>query len=394
MVRLKVFNVGHGEAMILTLDNGRKVIRDFGRSFQAKKTATSISVIAIIQKYQNHISPIKTKIDIVLSHAHDDHFNGFIKLHDLGFKKIFKTAYIPYIDLTTIESLGGKILKLSSYLYTYYGIKTNIGKNAKNWILAIPILADLSEMICGVCTGYIIKSWVPNGEILWPPIPGSATSYYSDFETNIDNQISFFETNLEDTVMLDYKRQVLDEILKLLAQQIYINPDEPIVTGGDSTVNRINDILENSLRFSRYFRTNANPFKNILRYKNSIDDNSIVFRLFDTKQNHALFLSDLNSKYIREITLFHMNGSMHFRIIKSSHHGSRYNDMMHVLKNTSDTIIHCCGPSNQRIKQPDVAYRNVSGNIICTDWNTYSTSKWTRPCPYLLFAKQSKTFIL
>ena len=78
MATLRVFNVGHGEAMTIKLENNIQVIRDFGKSSNAILTKTSIELIRILECC--HLLPplhFKLKIDVILSHAHEDNCNGF-----------------------------------------------------------------------------------------------------------------------------------------------------------------------------------------------------------------------------------------------------------------------------------------------------------------------------
>jgi ribonuclease BN (tRNA processing enzyme) len=95
------YNVGHGEAIFIDLGNRRGIVRDFGRSRFAKHTDFSVSIPRILSCdccrfypwYLLKHYPHCKQSDAILTHAHEDHFNGFRELYNQGLN-------MPEYDLT------------------------------------------------------------------------------------------------------------------------------------------------------------------------------------------------------------------------------------------------------------------------------------------------------
>jgi len=190
-MRTTFFNVGHGDAILLELPGSKEydrhfVLRDFGRSRFAKLTENSCTPKRLIQhrcfcdpwfcfypfsllrRLRLH-KPDYIRFDVMLSHAHDDHFNGFKLLYDDGLRRIFDNAYIPFLPMGDLNELGGLLIKYSLLMYRYFGPDTIEGENAKNWLLATPIMMALSQKMWCVGQGLNLSDWNCKTTILWPP---------------------------------------------------------------------------------------------------------------------------------------------------------------------------------------------------------------------------------
>ncbi len=379
MAQLRVFNVGHGETMFLHLDNHVDVIRDLGRSKYAIPTDTSISIDRVLEccHYRFCFHPFqKEPTDTVLSHAHEDHFNGFIIIHKEGFRKIFRNSYIPWLDFNTVNSLGGQILKLSLYLYTYLNLNHPVGIKIKNWILIAPILLELSKRLYGVCSGYNITNWQPVGQILWPPPP--AHNYYSNKVTNISNRISEIENNINDPELIaDFTKHIYEPIFSNL-KRIYPEKSDGY-TLNENIENTGVDIITERLDQTESFRQRFGQARiktgTILSHTWTLDDHSLVFQLAENSTPTSLFLSDLTAKRIDQMLSLNNLSNIEYNLIKSAHHGTRFSNKLMRNNITAKQILHCCGPAHPNWYGPNDQYSNISSDIICTDWKNNST-RW------------------
>lgn len=382
MAKLRVFNVGHGEAMYLHLDNGVFVIRDFGRAHQSLPSDTSISIDRIfsccghLNYFMRHK---KLPVDTVLSHAHDDHFNGFLKLYKNGERKIFRNSYIPWLNLQDVNSMGGLLYKLSLYFFAYYNLNTPESERAKNWILIAPAMLELSERLFGVTANHVINSWTPRANILWPPPPDD--SYYIYKTKSIADKIQKIEATIDNPVLIkNFNEQVYEPVIQYL-RRIYPQSNEGYTSneGGENFgVGPISQILERVNEYRSGFQRNPINKGLILSHNWTIDDHSLVFELVRDSNPIALFLSDLTARRINQMIKFNNLNSRKYALIKSAHHGSRYSDALFKKNISADIVIHCCGPANPNWYGPDIRYVKIGKEIVCTDWHKNST-RWIHP---------------
>ncbi len=386
MSRLRVFNVGHGETMVINLDGPVSVIRDFGQSSYHKHTATSTSIQRIIDsRYScNRFIKSRQEIDAVLSHPHEDHFNGFLQLHKNECRRIFNRSYIPWLDFTTLNTLSGRMLILSSYLVSYYGLSTPKGQNASHWILMAPVMSELSHMLYGVCERHTMNHWNPKGIVLWPPAP-TDHGFYSP--KRINRIIEEIEGQINDSQLIEqYYRRVINPLFEILQLITPINPDEPRINENIDSVSRIRSILDIADSFNDQFNNLVISYRSNFVYKQTIDDHSIVFELDDNGVKKALFLSDLHPSSINKMIRGSIPRYAHYKIIKSAHHGTRFGNAFRTQNITAEISIHCCGPAHPNWNGPDQKYFSVSKKIYCTDWN-HSSKKWINQNQYKIFIR-------
>lgn len=390
MTSIKVYNVGHGEAMIIKLESENHIIRDFGRSRYALPTETSININSILNCCTEPPF-LKRDTDAILSHAHEDHFSGFKQMHEEGCRRILRNTYIPWLDYRTVNSLGGQMLKLSIYLYTYYGLQHHYGRQANHWILMAPIMLELSEQLLGVTMGHTIN-WEPYGCILWPPKPDN------DFFENETNKIKKLNVEIEDQLrnimnLEEFNERIFIPIFNILSKiylqnsdgySLYYNNENNEVTEVTNLIN----LTEEYTQLFRQININRNAF---LIHKRSIDDHSIAFELKDFENTHiALFLSDMNKSCINRMIVLNDLRNIKYNFLKSAHHGSRFGNRLIINNLTTEKTLHCCGPAHPNWHGPNAAYIGISDEVICTDWNNL----WGQNLNYHLFDRCCENYVI
>jgi hypothetical protein len=365
-IKVQVWNVGHGDAIRIDFDNGLSVIRDFGRSEYFIATATSIDLDGLVNF---PIVPKGRKTSAILSHAHEDHFNGFRKLYDSGHSNIFNECHIPWLDFRTVKSLGWQMGIVGAYLYAYFGPDTNAGKTTRNWYLAAPIMARLGERLYGVSAGYTFSWPVPN-RVLWPASPVESLWWERRAELAAQT-IKRIKQSLKKAKQSDFSAQIekaANEICTIL--QKYYSKEQSSLSKEQHSVNveRINSILESigNLHIPDTSALNEVFFRAARDRACDLDDHSLVFEI----SNRALFLSDLNATQMDRMASLYMQRRRRYRLIKSAHHGTRIGGRE--FKNAiekADCILHCCGPTkNKNYKGPKHKYCYFAPErIISTD---------------------------
>ena len=379
MVHSAFFNVGHGEAIILRIfgnDETHWIIRDFGRSRYAKDTKSSVSISCLSQCYARYYSRYPhLNVDAVLSHAHEDHFNGFKALYDHGYSKIFSNAYIPMFKLTDLKSLGGLLIKYSVFLYRYFGPTSLIGQNVTNWLLAAPIMASLSQRLWCVNTGHIVRNWKVENKILWPPKQDG--DYDDVITTKLSNR---FEDYLRKNNLSEEFLNEESERIRARLSDFYQNTDNNVQEHSFSTeqVATCIDVITESLGpvFHPDFRNQLSPpiHLNNFAYKPTIDNHSLIFEIGHPSRKH-LYLSDANDPTIDKMLKTNRLFSVKYDLLKSAHHGTRGAKALHAHAITADEVINCCGPAHPLWHGPHTNYSCIAHRLTCTDWDARSV-KW------------------
>ncbi len=375
------FNVGHGETILIELYRSmrtRWIIRDFGRSRFAKNTDFSLS----IPKLTNHVWCRRYPIDIfrhphnyvpfvdaVLSHAHEDHFNGFHALYEQGHQNVFGNAYIPMFRMDDLNSLGGVLIKSSVLLYRYHGPDHPIGQNARNWLLATPVLAGLSKNLWCVSAGHVIDDWGYPNRVLWPPARNiDSREYHQMLNWYLDkNSIS---------------REELDEDSERIRMQLHSYYSDNVEKSEGRMFNReqvagciatIDEVLRMGFEKNNEELSSPDGLYDFV-FKPTIDNHSLVFEIGNNDEEY-LYLSDADNPTVKLMLEMNKIHDKRYRIIKAGHHGNRGAGALIKHRITADEVINCCGPAKSDWKGPDSKYKSVSDNLICTDWY-YNNTKW------------------
>lgn len=360
------------------------VIRDFGSYPQALTPFLKEDSKKIVERTE-------TK-DLILSHAHKDHSNGFFFMHERLTKidpaitaKPFRNAYIPALRYKDTEDLGALMLKVGlCYLYFLPSSSSKSGK-ITHWIKTTPILYDLSEHLIGVQQGFTFGDWEQKGTVLWPP--KSDSDFYKE--------LVLFMKETADLLLQDIPQNMMSNLLTTY-EEIRSKMAQMDGNGQVSPLTQASEIVNSHLdAFLRLCHTNdtTTPAKKTLdrnrcnRYLDSIDNHSIVFSL-ETKDgaDGILFLSDL---YENAMNVMCSDWeSRTYKYIKSAHHGTRLGKSF-VQKVKADTIIHCCGEGHSNYHQPDCNYFNIAPCNICSDWSY--NCRWKNRNKFELFNSDKHT---
>lgn len=365
------FNVGHGEAILIKYPNLR-IIRDFGRSPFAKDTAFSCH----IEKLAYHWVTNRTLYandnitDIaILSHLHEDHFNGFIELHKNYNQKFFKKAFIPWLSFDELNAVGGFILQINLFLARFYCNTPYQNNNQyKKTLKIIPVLFDLSEELYCVRAGHTFNEIPDKNNVYWPSLNSNEVD-----SKDLDDFNDIINSCLHERNVGAFKEdsQQLLERIKFLIDNKSINHNP------QNTIDFIDFISEKVLdkrptqKESERLRDMSSKY---------IDNNSIIFAIEDK----ALFLSDADDKCVSDA----LNGitACEYKYIKAGHHGNRGARALNALNFKSDEVICCCGPAHRKWWGPSVDYLTIGKNY-CTDWNDNS-DRWSNKNLFM-FEKKS-----
>ena len=168
------YNVGHGDTIFIKPDGDEKrlIIRDMGCY---SGISSNKGMKAALRDLKQYIK-LNYSIDVIISHAHTDHYKGFKKLYDDGERKIFRNTYIPYLTDSNRDDLFWSVFVISVGMYLYLPTFSRYSyyyARSKNWLLLAPIMADLSVQVIGVsnASGGLNLSGT-NLDFLWPPENG------------------------------------------------------------------------------------------------------------------------------------------------------------------------------------------------------------------------------
>lgn len=365
------------------------VIRDFG--------AYSASLTPFLKKEADNMATDGRLKDAVLSHAHKDHCNGFEFLHEHRLKQKeksngppFRRAYIPYLRYNDAKDLGAMMLKVGVQLLCLLSSHNKSRDRITNWIRMVPIMYDLSEHLVPVHQGVDFLDWEPKGKVLWPPKP--RTQYYEDLIINlqnIENRLHYWVRQAANgTPDIAY-----EEIRKVLIP--LVSQAKPALqTSATAEIDAILSPYISSCK-KAIVSTEARKIakETYVEYKPTIDNHSIVFSLGAEKEGDgALFLSDLDGDTMDKMCQT-INLNMHYKLIKSAHHGTRLGKQF-ATSVKADTVVHCCGFGNNRYYGPDPAYTNIAiTNIVCSDWN-FNNPKWQYRSSYNFFNSNKFTITI
>lgn len=376
------YNVGHGEAIFIELDNGRGIVRDFGRSKYGRWTKHSCTPSNLLRggciTKPFPAARKVTQLDAVLSHAHEDHFNGFKLLYDRGKQDLFQNGYVPWFRMSDLGDLGGVLIKYSLLLYGYQRKQGVIKSNARNWVLAAPIMASICEKLWCVSAGYQVPHWKLPNRMLWPPVPSAdyaerLKDKFDDFLLQNDLPTDFLDEDAED---IRGKLEVFypDGEGDVIGQ---IHNEETI----QHAIQHISRVMNRQPGRSEFQKMKTPRSVYASAYKATLDNHSLMFEI-GSGRNEALFLSDANDPTVGKMLELNNLQMKRYNLIKSSHHGNRGAKKLAKKQITGNRVVNCCGPAHANWKGPCTEYLQVSSNVICTDWNDRSNAKWTNKGQY------------
>ena len=396
------YNVGHGDTITIE-DDHSLVVRDCGRyhkNYQFYEDSLNLAL--------SDIKHTDKKKYAILSHAHNDHFSGFQELYNQNKYQLFEETFIPPLVLpngnlysgVSRKSLSPAAIsslktKINLYLKAYASLKrrSSTKQLVSNWFFLLPIMNFLSKKVVMVSCGDQILN--QSATVLWPPLPNSANdekeiSNDSDIyieRAKVINDIEV-ELNLHDMDISPEERLFFDEransIVSIYSKIIEGDSenDQPTEEQKRTFVEKIEKILEDIDRVG--IKNLPYRIKQLLcsAIRNDDDNMSLVFQYNDAS---AIYLSDIDEKHIPLlISIMQLNGFIlpEYVLLKSSHHGTRYESSLKSIK--YNLVVHTCGIGISRgrraHKGPNRDYCVGKQNTFCLDWDytamQLNSTKW------------------
>ncbi|MBQ0129132.1 MAG: hypothetical protein KBT57_04765 [bacterium] len=393
MATIRVYNVKHGDFILLRLDNDILVTRDFGSLDSYVNTCINHQII-----HCKHCIPFRftqchlwncfgcqLHNEAILTHPHSDHYSGYKIMYNNGIRKIYDRAYVPYLDLKPIgasPSFHSQQLKTALCFIATMPVYKTI--KVQEWITVAPLMSTLSKQLIGVYQGCnAFNHWRPQGTVLWPPLPNDI--YYTRRRKKLNDMLDIFSKDAKECADSVYG-EISDILSSLFDKDNDIHgydesnrnyDDFPFVDEDDKNdvLSKIKSLIDN-IAGKCYNEENDAIEKMYYDFGTLIDNHSIAFSI--EKEDHAaLFLSDFHDSSMNRMVNFLT--SPNFTFIKSAHHGTRLGNKLdkdlQKANPIADTMVHCCGPSMPTFNGPSYKYEKLASKIYCTDWN-YSSSKW------------------
>jgi hypothetical protein len=391
---LTAWNVGHGEALRIDFESGPSVVRDFGRHRLAKPTTTSVKVDDVIATPL--VMPNRRAIAI-LSHAHEDHFNGFREMYRRGQRRVFSECYIPWLDFDTADALGWQVEMLGLYLFAYYGEESPAALTTRNWSQAAPLMAALGANLSGVVAECPLQWAEAEAKVLWPP-PPTQTAWWGGHKRLIGRTLTSIRSQLRKTdqgevvEVVENSAEVISAILRK-----YYNPEHIAVRFEEGSVKRDLGTIESQLRLVGELEVGHNLTLDrsfsagAANRRSFMDDHSMVFEI----GRRALLLSDLHGASMDMMARLYMPRTRRYAFMKSAHHGTRLGhlEFRKAVSGVRD-ILHCCGPASRAFHAPINDYSCFAPKrIISTDHHPQE-SPAIDGIPRLVFGTQQMTFEL
>jgi beta-lactamase superfamily II metal-dependent hydrolase len=331
MNKLKVLNVGQGDATILSINDACRY-QDYDIFVDLGNGKYDVSKLG---------DPYSQKI-LVLSHAHQDHIGGLsLFISSLGSNKDLKEIWMP-LFFEEICIITDKILQLRGIQNVSY--MNGALLSAKNTVSAFHLLQKLSKStsinMVGIYEGYRLCYHL---DFFHPPIDPAFTLGLTNEE------ISQYIESLEETDYAEiyswFSEPYATELISMLRQNEI--RDDQFSQNGTFTNFENQDLREIRSRFSfgllLKLRNSINKFVqnpgnmsfislfNLL--KKSSNDCSIVFKYFNNNLD-VLFTGDISKKILDHLT---KRNSLEAKILKIPHHGSKNNLSKRTLKQINPT---------------------------------------------------------
>lgn len=342
--------VTDGESYIIIdcgCGNTKKFLSEKGQSFQS------------YVQTQNNLYKGK-KVDLMISHFHEDHFNGFEYFKNLNIGNI----YLPYISSDGQSSFIFKEA-LISYIFASNRMKLKIEPyiNQVEFILNLRknnLNDGISPKLSPVGIGNIFDSGGYKHEILWPPKP----------ECNIITKTRYIDDVLESLSRINEFDSVVDTINKL--SDMYIQFWEEITEQNNSNYDDYSKLLNSYYDIVNGIDRNViketkgriKLINNIIKGMNTdINKTSIVDLITKDNKEIALFTGDITNNIYDQYISKRVNK---VSVLKVPHHGT--NVKLHyskVLPKADNVLISNGNYGNRKILQEYSSYLK-NGFIYCT----------------------------
>lgn len=385
------YNVGHGDTITIENDDSL-VVRDCGRYPRRCKFYKDSLNLAL-----NDISSSNKKKYAIIPHAHDDHFSGFLELFLQNKYQLFEETYIPPLVLpngniflsASRKSLSPAAIsilkwKITLYLKAYASLRRRslIKRLISNWFFLLPVMNYLSKKVTMVSCGDQLLN--QSATVLWPPLQYSVNDgmeIENDSDIYIEKALEInnfsVEFNLRDLGFSPEAQSFFDgraeRIVSIYTQIIEGSSEDnqPAKEQKEAFVREIENILKDidlsGIKILPYY------IKRLLcsAIRKDDDNMSLVFQYNDAS---AIYLSDINERYIPHlINIMRLNGFIlpEYVLLKSSHHGTRYESSLKSIKYM--LVVHTCGKGISKGPRahngPYIGYSIGKRNTYCLDWD-------------------------
>lgn len=323
-MKIRMYECGFGDCFRLREENQVDLYVDFGIH------TSSWSGIDKINRFDNIIADMGKDTDFLLTHYHDDHFNGAIYMATHTTHK-FRDVYIP--DVWGMPE--------SIYITSLILLRGIITRSV---ILGHNTIIDFLKSICNnesrihfISRGTTFHN---NQYIaLWPEkeyVAQKAQSMFEKIQNNLNN---------EDKKILNH----IEKMAKQLNKIVYIMATADNYF--DKCIIKFNNLEKNYRKVYNqvqyiFDKQNENRYNKNLQYKLTKFGNeiSIVFQNYQAERN-VLFTGDFGKKrnwlFIENNQDNRVNMHSNYEVIKLPHHGtnSYYHSFTGRIQNTSTLMI-------------------------------------------------------
>ena len=284
--RLSMFDVGHGDSILIQDEKGHSLLVDVGSSTPHKYSHVPLIV-------NSGISP--GRCGLVISHLHWDHYSLFRYFQKAA--TTFSKLYLPDLPMTGANSNATQAI----FDFLRVAIALDFGR----YRLLPEILANshLSRVWCS--KGTIIDEINPKLRVIWPDFSKSILSKksFSAIAVKVRNKIEpiirKYQIRTPPEMPADYS---MDAFFRDIERQELIYREIPEDETAKKSMYRVLAEAE------RIFLPLANMF-------------SLAFRTNYHMKPRFLFLGDLPEKALNQIQL---PKSRFYEFIKAAHHGTEY----------------------------------------------------------------------
>lgn len=288
--KIKCYNVGFGDCFLCkdNNENGPKMLVDCGEH-------RSFNNLAVLNDVYDELIMAKQK-NLMISHLHQDHYNGVSQLLATHQDLKFDNVYLPnYISNGSLELYASTI---------FLDPNSDLAREAR-YVLQIP--------------GILQKNCTPNARIYFLSEGGKAFNSLCVFEALLpkNNRERLWNENIEPI------REFCERYKEILG---YVENESGSVTVSINLEESISELVEKfynqaSEKYERVSKSKINELKK--RFKTNRNELSLAFHEFGVENSkNVLFLGDSEPKDINYL-VDNKKLNNEYCFVKVQHHGTR-----------------------------------------------------------------------